>query len=341
MAILIIANRANHYLTDKSLLLFKQLKVKIIIKNNNRYRRGVMSSLNRLLYFNCVVETGSISAASRIFDVQPSSISRQLTALEQELGVRLLNKTTRNTGLTEAGRKYYEFSQRIVSEFDEAKRAVNDLQEKPKGKLKISMTVGFGESVVLPLIPSFMKLYPDIDIKLELTERVVDLVEENIDVAIRSGRLSDSSMIAKRLAFNNFLLCASPQYLANNGTPRHPEDLADHQCIRYSYARWQEWFLMAEQRTKLTINNAISVNSVNGQKQLVLNDTGLALMPLWAIKSELADGSLTHVMPVYTFSPYEELSATYAIYLKRDMVSPKTRVFLDFLVENIVGLDNE
>ena len=296
-----------------------------------------MSSLNRLLYFNCVVETGSISAASRIFDVQPSSISRQLAALEQELGVRLLNKTTRNTGLTEAGQKYYEYSQRIVSEFDEAKRAVNDLQEKPKGQLKISMTVGFGESIVLPLIPKFMALYPDINIKLELTERVVDLVEENIDVAIRSGRLADSSMIAKHLAINNFLLCASPQYLASYGTPQSPEDLVEHQCIRYSYARWQDWYLMAEQKTKLTISNTISVNSVNGQKQLVLNGSGLTLMPLWAVSKELKDGALVHVMPDYTFSPYEELSSTYAIYLKREMVSVKTRVFLDFLVDNLVG----
>ncbi len=294
-----------------------------------------MSSLNRLLYFNCVVEKGSISEASRIFDVQPSSISRQLAALEQDLGVRLLNKTTRNTGLTEAGRKYYEFSQRIVSEFDEAKRAVNDLQESPIGKLKISMTVGFGESVVLPLVPQFMLQYPNIDIDIELTERVVDLVEENIDVAIRSGRLSDSSMIAKQLAFNNFMLCATPRYLANHGVPDNPDDLAQHTCIRYSYARWQDWFLMAKKRTKLLINNTISVNSVNGQKQLLLNDAGLTLMPIWAIKDELANGSLVHVMQEYTLSPYEELSATYALYLKRDMMSPKVRVFLDFLIENI------
>ncbi len=300
-----------------------------------------MSSLNRLLYFNSVVETGSISEASRIFDVQPSSISRQLAVLEHELGVRLLNKTTRNTGLTEAGHKYYEYSQRIVSEFDEAKRAVNDLQEKPRGKLKVSMTVGFGECIVLPLVAKFMSLYPDIDVKLELTERVVDLVEENIDVAIRSGRLPDSTMIAKRLAFNHFILCASPQYLAKHGTPHHPDSLTDHQCIRYSYARWKEWFLMADKRTKITINNDISVNSVHGQKQLVVNDTGLALMPYWAIKNELADGSIVRVMSEHIFSPYEELSATYAIYLKRDLISPKTRVFLDFLAENIVDLDIE
>lgn len=294
-----------------------------------------MSSLNRLMYFNCVVETGSISAASRFFDVQPSSISRQLAALEEELGVRLLNKTTRNVGLTEAGKKYYDFSQRIVAEFDQAKRAVNDLQENPKGKLKVSMTIGFGESVVLPLMAEFMSLYPSIELELELSERVVDLVEENIDVAIRSGRLPDSSMVAKHLSDNNFLLCASRQYLESHDTPSKPEDLIQHQCIRYSYLRWKDWYLMTDEKIKLDINKEISVNSVNGQKQLVLHHAGLALMPLWAVKAELQQGTLVHVMPEQIFSPYEEISSTYAIYLKRDMISRKTRVFLDFLSERI------
>ncbi|MCG7588274.1 LysR family transcriptional regulator, partial [Photobacterium sp. OFAV2-7] len=130
-----------------------------------------LNMITRLQYFNCVVETGSISEASRVFDVQPSSISRQIATLEQELGVRLLNRTTRNLGLTEAGQRYYDYSQRIVAELDEAKRAVNDLQQSPKGRLRVSMTVGFGESVILPLIPDFLAMYPDIDVDLELTER--------------------------------------------------------------------------------------------------------------------------------------------------------------------------
>jgi len=294
-----------------------------------------MSTINRLAYFNCVVETGSISQASKLFDVQPSSISRQLMALEQELGVRLLNRTTRNIGLTEAGRKYFEYSQRIVAQLDEAKRAVNDLQTSPKGKLKISMTVGFGESVIVPLIPKFTQQYPDIELDLELTERVVDLVEENIDIAIRSGRLPDSTMISKHLAYNNFLLCASPTYLAQHGEPDSPYDLNNFDCIRYSYSGWKEWFLMAEQAIKLTINEDIAVNSVNGQKQLILNHAGLALIPLWAVKDELKDGSLINVLSQYTFSPYEVISSTYAIFLKREMLSPKTRVFLDFIVKYI------
>jgi DNA-binding transcriptional LysR family regulator len=294
-----------------------------------------MSMFTRLHYFNCVVETGSISAASRVFDVQPSSISRQLAALETELGILLLNRTSRNVGLTEAGLTYYQYSQRIVAELDEANRAVNDLQQNPKGKLKVSMTVGFGESCVLPLIPAFMAQYPDVKIELELTERVVDLVEDNADIAIRSGRLPDSNLIARKLVDNDFLLCTSPQYLAEHGMPDSPDILVDFACIRYGYSGWRDWFLMDEKAIKLQIKDGLTVNSVNGQKQLVLNHAGLALMPLWAVKNELQNGTLVQVLAQHRFSPYESMSSTYAIYLKRDLISPKIRVFLDFLKQNI------
>ena len=294
-----------------------------------------MSTLTRLSYFNTVVETRSISEASRIFDVQPSSISRQLAVLEEELGVRLLNRTTRNIGLTEAGRKYLEYSLRIVAELDAAKRAVNDLQESPKGILKMSITIGFGESVILPLIPEFRKKYPHIDVDIELTERVVDMVEENIDIAIRSGRLPDSTMIAKRLTYNDFILCSSPQYLAEKGAPTSPYALKDFDCIRYSYRNWKDWYLMGDETEKLSIDTGLCVNSVNGQKQLLLNNAGLGLMPLWAIHDELSSNKLVHVLPEHTFSPYEVLSATYAIFLNRELMSPKSRVFLDFIGEHL------
>ncbi|RTR34280.1 LysR family transcriptional regulator [Shewanella atlantica] len=294
-----------------------------------------MSMITRLHYFNSVVETGSISEASRVFDVQPSSISRQLIALEKELGISLLNRTTRNIGLTEAGLTYYQYSQRIVSELDEAHRAVNDLQQNPKGSLKVSMTVGFGENCVLPLIPAFMEQFPDIKIELELTERVIDLVEDNVDIAIRSGRLPDSNLIARKLADNNFMLCSSPQYLAQHGSPEAPQELTDYDCIRYGYAGWREWFLMDDKPKKLSISGGITVNSVNGQKQLLLSHAGLALMPLWAVRQELKDGSLAHVLKQHTFSPYESMSSTYAIYLRRELISPKIRVFLDYLKEHL------
>ncbi|MEY8250799.1 MAG: LysR substrate-binding domain-containing protein [Colwellia sp.] len=294
-----------------------------------------MSMFTRLHYFNCVVETGSISKASRLFDVQPSSISRQLTALEKELGIQLLNRTSRNIGLTEAGQTYYQYSRSIASDLDEANRAVNDLQQKPKGNLKISMTVGFAECCILPLIPSFSAQYPEIKLSLEMTGRVVDLVEENVDIAIRTGRLRDSNLIALKLANNNFLLCASPQYLVDHGLPDSPFNLMDFDCIRYEYSGWKNWFIMNEKPTKLAIKSALTIRSINGQKQLILNHAGLALMPAWAVKGELENGSLVQVLEQHVFSPYESLSSTYAIYSKRELVSPKIRVFLDYIKAHI------
>lgn len=294
-----------------------------------------MSMLTRLHYFNCVVETGSISKASRIFDVQPSSISRQLTALEKELGVLLLKRTSRNIGLTEAGQTYYKYSQKIVSDLDEARCAVNDLQQKPKGNLKVSMAVGFAECCILPMIPTFTKLYPEINLELEMTGRVVDLVEENVDVAIRTGRLRDSNLIALKLTSNNFLLCASPQYITEHGTPKSPFNLTDFECIRYEYAGWRDWYLMNDKPTKLAIKSGLTVRSINGQKQLILNHAGLALMPKWSVINELDNGTLVQVLEQNIFSPYESMSSTYAIYLKRELIAPKVRVFIDFIKEQI------
>ncbi|KZN39796.1 LysR family transcriptional regulator [Pseudoalteromonas luteoviolacea] len=294
-----------------------------------------MSTINRLIYFNYVVEKKSISLASKYLDVQPSSISRQLDALENELGVRLLNRTTKNIGLTEAGAKYYEYTHRVVAELEEAKHVINELQENPKGTLRLSMTVGFGEYVVLPLIPHFKQQYPNIAIEIELTERVVDLVDENIDIAIRSGRLPDSSLISKHLMANNFVICASPDYIKANGIPNSPEELERFTCIKYSYRGWKDWYWLNNPSKKISIGDSLSINSVNGQKQLILNCAGLALIPHWAVKRELEIGTLIQILPQYTFSPYETLSSTYAIYLKRELVAPKTRAFLDFLSNNI------
>ncbi|MEH6453584.1 MAG: LysR substrate-binding domain-containing protein [Psychromonas sp.] len=291
--------------------------------------------IKRLQYFNAVVEAKSISEASRVFDVQPSSISRQLAVLENDLGVRLINRNSRNVSLTEAGNRFYSYSKQIISELDEAKRVVNDLQQIPKGMLNISATVGFGEAVIIPLIPKFKAKYPEISLRVELTERVVDLIEENVDVAIRSGILSDSSMIAKKLSTNDFILCASPTYLKENGTPLTQEELANHLCIKYGYAGWGDWFLKGEKAEKIEVKNSIEINTVNGQKQMILNHGGLALIPFWAVKNELQNGQLAQVIHERSFCPHGKDTAAYAIFLRRELISPKIRVFMDFLKDHL------
>ncbi|WP_263080461.1 LysR substrate-binding domain-containing protein [Endozoicomonas sp. Mp262] len=287
--------------------------------------------ISRLHYFNLVVESGSFSEAARILDVQASSVSRQVVALEQELGVLLLNRTTRSLGLTEAGRKYYSYSQRIVADLDEAHQAVTNLQEQPKGVLRLSVTVAFGEYAVVPFLSSFMETYPDITVELELTERVVNLVEENIDLAIRSGKLADSNMVATKLMENHFILCASPEYLKSNGVPDSIESLKRFNCIRYGYAGWHNWYLLGDKPEKIEVLGNPVVNTVTSQHKLLLSHTGLALMPSWAVRDDLRSGRLVRVLEQLKLSPYPSESATYGVYLDRRFIMPKVRAFLDFI----------
>ncbi|KZK99994.1 MULTISPECIES: LysR family transcriptional regulator [unclassified Pseudovibrio] len=295
--------------------------------------------MKRIAYFNAVMEAHSITEASRRFDLQPSSISRQIVSLEEELGVRLLNRNTRKISPTEAGLRFYSYSRQILSDLDEAKRAISDLQQEPQGTLTISSTVGFGETVILPLVPEFLANHPKLNIKVELTERVVDLIEEGVDVAIRSGKLSDSSLIARHLLPNNFIICASPTYLQRAGTPETADDLSHHCCIKYGYAGWANWFQISEKIERLTLGDALETNSVNGQKQLILNHGGLALIPHWAVRPELDKGDLVQVLPDLTFSPHGQQTSTYAIYLKREQISPKIKVFTDFIIRQIKASD--
>lgn len=291
--------------------------------------------MKRIAYFNAVMDARSITEASRRFDLQPSSISRQIAALEEELGVRLLNRNTRKVSPTEAGLRFFSYSRQILSDLEEAKRAISDLQLIPQGTLKVSSTVGFGEAVILPVLPKFLQEHPQLNVKVELTERVVDLIEEGTDVAIRSGNLSDSSLIARRLVPNNFIICASPTYLQQAGMPQSIEDLLGHTCIRYGYAGWANWYRISEKSEKLALGNTLEINSVNGQKQLILNHGGMALIPHWAVREELRSGDLLQVLPDQTFSPHEDQTSTYAIYLKRELVSPKIKVFIDFIIKHV------
>ncbi len=297
---------------------------------------GLSLMISKLHYFNLVVESGSFSEAARILDVQPSSVSRQIVALEKELGVLLLNRTTRSLGLTEAGRNYYTYSQRIVADLDEAQQAVTNLQAQPKGLLRLSVTVAFGEYVVVPLLQSFMEAYPDITVELELTERVVNLAEENIDLAIRSGKLADSNMVATKLMDNDFILCASPKYLNRNGTPDSIESLKTFNCIRYGYAGWHNWYVLDNKPRKIEVLGNTIVNTVTSQHKLLLSHSGLALMPLWAVRDDLKCARLVRVLEKFKLSPYPSESATYAIYLDKRYVAPKVRSLIDFIKQKFM-----
>ena len=186
--------------------------------------------------FAKVVESASFAAAARHFDISPAMVTKHVRRLEERLGVRLLNRTTRRVSATEVGQNYYERCLRILSEVEDAERAAGDLQAAPRGLLRVTASVSFGAHQLAPAIADYLVAYPDVSVDLILQHNYVDLVEERIDLAIRLGQLSVSSLIAKKLYAVEMVLCASPGYLAANGTPQRPRDLVKHNCLIYTYA---------------------------------------------------------------------------------------------------------
>lgn len=292
--------------------------------------------LSRLEYFAQVAEHGSISRAARQMGVGPSSVSRQLAALEADLGVVLVRRTTRRVGLTEAGRLYLDSVQRILADVELANRAVTELQADARGVLRLSVTLGFCQYRVAPLLPEFMRLHPDLDVHLDVTDRVVDLVEEDIDLAIRIGQLPNSSLIARRIDDGKFALCAAPRYLSQRAAPKRPADLCKHECILYAFPGWQHWRLLGPKPRELDVHGRLQVNNLATLHAVALAGGGLTLLPRWVVADDLESGRLVEVLPKTRFSPYVgDDTGVYALYVERRYLAPKVRGFLDYLIESL------
>jgi DNA-binding transcriptional LysR family regulator len=202
-----------------------------------------MDISNLMILFVRTVEQGSFSAAARALSRSPSAVSRQIAALEDHLGVRLLNRSSRRVTLTEEGRTFHERCLRIVAEIDDVQAQMAHMAQHVQGTLRVTATVAFAKAHLLPLFPEFLKLYPELALHLELTDRLVDLAEEGVDVAIRfTEQVEDESLVARRLVHNRRVVVAAPSYLALHGTPRVPEDLLAHNCLRmYSVSSFNDW----------------------------------------------------------------------------------------------------
>ncbi len=290
--------------------------------------------LSRLECFARVAQQGSISGAARWLGVGPSSVSRQIAALETELGVVLIHRTTRQVGLTEAGRLYLDHALRILADVERASQAVADLQGGARGVLRLTAAVGFCQYRVAGLIPEFLRRHPDLEVDLNVTDRVVDLIEENVDLAIRIGQLSDSNLVARRLDDGAFVLCASPQYLSEHDAPRDLDDLPHLECIQFSFAGWQHWRVIGPSPRDIPVGGRLRLNDVATLHAAVLAGGGLALLPRWVAGEDLQAGRLVELLPEFDFSPYVGSdTGIYAIYIERRYLAPKTRLFLDYLVE--------
>jgi DNA-binding transcriptional LysR family regulator len=286
--------------------------------------------------FAKVVESASFAAAARHFEMSPAMVSKHIRTLEERLGVRLLNRTTRRVSATEVGQNYYERCLRILNELEDAERAAGDLEAAPRGLLRVTTSVSFGAHQLAPAIADYLIAYPDVSIDLSLHDNYVDLVEERIDLAIRLGQLADSSLIAKKLYMMEMVLCASPGYLAANGTPQQPRDLAKHNCLIYTYAAPRMWtFTDPNGKAEvIRVSGRLLANSGDPLLALALKDTGILLGPDYLVADGLSAGRLVRLLPDYK----TQETPVYAVYPHSHFLSAKTRTFIDFLAARFAHL---
>lgn len=290
-----------------------------------------MIELTDMAVFVAVVERGSFSAAAGELKLSKPVVSKRVARLEDRLGARLLNRTTRRLSLTEAGATYFEKARHIVAQVEEVESAVSDFQVAPKGTLKVTTGMSFGTLHLGKLLPDFMARYPDLKVELSLNDRVVDLVEEGVDLAVRIGHLEDSSLMARRLAPAQVAICASPSYIAQYGRPMHPADLADHNCALYTYKRVMgEWKVIGpEGHVTAKVDGRLRTNNGDVILESLLAGQCVAALPTFIVGPYLCEGRLEKVLPGYEMDG----GGVYAVYPPGRHVPAKVRLFIDYLAE--------
>ncbi|MBI1208039.1 MAG: LysR family transcriptional regulator [Azospirillum sp.] len=288
-----------------------------------------MSRFDDMIAFLRVVEAGSFTGAAERLGISKSAVSRRMTELEDRLGTRLLNRTTRRLSVTEAGRAFYQRCVGIAADLDDAERAAADLDRAPRGLLRIAAPLSFGVRHLAPALPEFLANHPALTIETDLSDRITDLVEEGFDVAIRIARLRDSSMIARRLAPCRLAVAASPAYLERFGRPRDPDALAEHNCLIYTNSplsdQWQFEFDGTAQTVRVTGN--LRANNGDILAKAAIAGLGITILPTFLLGEALNDGRLICLFA----DRLRPQLAVYAVYPPGRHLSSKVRVLIDFL----------
>jgi DNA-binding transcriptional LysR family regulator len=287
-----------------------------------------------------VFRQGSFAAVARDRDLAPSSVSRAIAGLEEELGIRLFQRTTRQLSPTEAGMNYFERIESLVEELQQATTIVTDVSSQPTGKLRVTASVSFGLKCIVPLLPEFAQLYPDLTVDLLLSDTIVDLFAERIDVAIRLGLLPDSTLIVQQLMPTHYAVCASPDYLKRSEQLKTPIDLAQHNCLLFPFAGFRSKWIFKDQKGKLIevpVFGRTVISSAIALQQCAIAGMGLALLPNWLIDEDLRAHSLVNVFSDYEVTARDFNTAAWLVYPSRAHVPLKVRVFIDFLKNSLSG----
>jgi DNA-binding transcriptional LysR family regulator len=293
-----------------------------------------MDRMTSMAAFVKVVDVGGFAAAARKLDMSPSMVTTHVRALEERLGVRLLNRSTRRISLTEVGQAYYERCLTILADIDDAENVAQALQSTPRGTLRLNASIAV-PPFLAPSIAEFTALYPDVSISMTMTDRMVDLVEEGFDLAIRTFATPDSSLIIRRIATYRLLVCGSPDYFARRGTPQQPSDLVNHNCLIYAYApKGSEWsFDGPDGVQKIPVSGNMHSNSANALRLAAVHGQGLVILPSFLLVDEIKSGRLVPALMQFMQAEYP----ISAIYPHRHHLSAKVRSFLDLLVAHFRG----
>jgi DNA-binding transcriptional LysR family regulator len=294
-----------------------------------------MNEFGAIPVFVAVVENDGFSAASRALGISKSAVSKRINQLENHLGVRLLHRTTRKLSLTEAGERYFEHAAQALTAAGQAEDAVTELQGEPQGKLKISSPMSFGRLHVAPLITIFMKRYPKILIDLVMDDRNIDLVAEGFDLAIRSGDMPASTLIARKLAPLRQVLCASPDYIDRYGMPVTPSELGERNCILFSYSGdANEWTLNKDGKSdSVLVSGSYRVNNSEAILVALREGIGIGRIPTFIAGPDLREGNLVRILESYHIPDH----IFYAVFPERQYLPAKVRAFLDFAVDYFGG----
>lgn len=291
---------------------------------------------NQLGIFVEVMRRGSFAAVARERNVDPATITRAISALEDRLKLRLFQRTTRKIEPTDAARVYFERVEPILEELQRAELSATDIANKPQGILRISCPVSFAQLNITPLLAEFALRYPELNYELVLTDTVLDMITEHVDVAIRIGPLADSSMICHRLAAMDMRVCATPQYLSTYGHPKKPEDLTQHHCLQltlpgFTRSNWR--FTDKKTSREIAVKETLRTSNAIALKQCALNHMGIILQATWSVGRELREGTLLDLFPHYTVTSAMSEAAAWAIYPSRNYTPQKVKLFIEFLKE--------
>lgn len=297
--------------------------------------------MDRIVSMTCfahVVDSGSFTSAARRLDMSAAMVTNHIQSLEERFGVRLLNRTTRKVSLTDEGVAFYESCTRILAEVEEAESSVSALQSKPRGTVRLNTSVSLAR-LVTPLIGEYVEAYPEVSFEMIMTDRMVDLVEERFDLALRVGPLPDSSLITRRMGLGQLILCASPAYLARRPPPKRPEDLVEHNCLIHvnSFIERHWCFVGPDGEHEIEVSGNLRSNSIEGLRAAALAGQGVCLLPRVNITDDLGAGRLTQLLTEFKTSE----AIIHAVYPAGRHLSIKVRTFLDFLVGRLCDTASE